>query len=66
MCIGSCRNHCIAVTKAQVSPVDYAPRELDDAVKQTTEMSELGTRYAEEHGITTEYMESKNPNLNRD
>ena len=48
-----------APEKIQVQTPDYGNGDLDQAVKDMKEMIDLGIKYAEEHGIETEYTKRK-------
>jgi hypothetical protein len=51
-----------APEKIEVQNPDYGPGELDQAVKDMKEMIDLGIKYAEEHGIETDYLDRKKMN----
>lgn len=48
-----------APEKIQVQNPEYDGDELNQAVKDIKEMIELGVKYAEEHGIETDYLDRK-------
>jgi len=48
-----------APEKIEVQNPDYNSGELDLAVKNMKEMIDLGIKYAEEHGIETDYLDRK-------
>jgi hypothetical protein len=51
-----------APEKIQVQNPEYDGDELNQAVKDIKEMIELGVKYAEEHGIETDYLDRKKRN----
>lgn len=53
-----------APDKIQVGRDDLQSEDLEEAVRQMTEMVDLGKKYAEEHGITTAYLQKRPNNKN--